>query len=243
MRNAEGAEGQTERTDPESGPTEHDVARFLRHHPDFLVKHPELLSSLAPPTRRLGDGILDMQQFMIERLRNDLSASRASNAELVTLSRSNQASQSRAFRAALALLNARTFEHLIEILTTDLAVHLGVDVASLCVEQTRDGPPRAPCKGVQILEVGTVDRLLGRGRDVLLRPDAPGDQAIFGSVAGLVRSDALVRLGIGRLAPPGLLAIGSRAEGWFQTGQGTELMAFLGRIVERSIRSWLNLPA
>ncbi len=30
-------------------PTEAEVARYLRHHPDFLSRHPELLSALTPP--------------------------------------------------------------------------------------------------------------------------------------------------------------------------------------------------
>ena len=47
---------------------------------------------------------------------------------------------------------------------------------------------------------------------------------MFGGGAGLVRSDALIRLKISAAAPPGLLAFGTRHPGYFNPGQGTELL-------------------
>jgi len=87
-----------------------------------------------------------------------------------------------------------------------------------------------------------VNGVLGPGRDALLRDDVEGDAAIFGSAAGLVRSDALLRLSIGPQTPLGLLAFGTRHPGYFNPGQGTELLAFLARIFEHSVRAWLELP-
>ena len=66
---------------------------------------------------------------------------------------------------------------------------------------------------------------------------------LFGAAAGLVRSEALIRLSIGDATPEALLALGSRDAEHFQEGQGTELLGFLARVVEGSIRGWLNLPA
>jgi hypothetical protein len=40
-----------------------------------------------------------------------------------------------------------------------------------------------------------------------------------------------------------MLAFGSREPDLFQQGHGTELISFLARVVERCIRSWLDLPA
>ena len=219
------------------------VLLYLRANPGFLVEHPELLALLVPPKRQVGDGIVDMQQFMVERLQSELRDFQDEYAELLHTTRENQTSQARVHTVVLALLGAVTFEHLIETLTTDLAVHLDLDVASLCVESangTHIGPARA---GVRLLEHGAVDEFLGAERDVLLRPDIMGDGEIYGGGAGLVRSDALLRLRIGAKAPPGLLGLGSRHPGTFQGGHGTELLSFLARVVERSIGSWLDLPA
>ena len=68
--------------------------------------------------------MVDLQQFMVDRLRRDLTRLRGLQDELVANSRDNLSTQDRIHKAILALLDAETFEHLIEIVTTDLAVLL-----------------------------------------------------------------------------------------------------------------------
>ena len=74
----------------------------------------------------------------------------------------------------------------------------------------------------------------------MLRADQPGETVLFGAAAGLVRSQALLRLGFGRGAPLGLLCIGSRQPGRFHPGLGTELLTFLARVISITISQWLN---
>jgi len=216
------------------------VVDYLKRHPNFLQNHPELLDSQTPPARAQGEGVVDLQQFMVDRLRRDLTRLRGLQDELVANSRDNLSTQDRIHKAILALLDAETFEHLIEIVTTDLAVLLDVDAAALCVEATAEKSPRS-VEGVQVLPTGHVDELLGASHDVLLRDDAEGDHAVFGPAAGLVRSDALIRLTVGQEVPPGLLAFGTRHPGYFNAGQGTELLIFLARVLEHCLRQWLGL--
>lgn len=217
------------------------VADYLRRHPDFLMQHPELLDYQLPPARCNGDRLVDLQQFMVLRLRRDLARLRADQDDLLANSRDNLSTQERVHKSALSLLAARSFEHLIETVTTDLAVLLDVDVVTLCIEATEQSPHRARIDGLQILEPGTVDAILGQGREVLLRDDVRGDPLIFGGGAGLVRSDALLRLSVSTHTPAGLLAFGTRHPGYFNPGQGTELLGFLARVLEYCIRTWLEL--
>jgi uncharacterized protein YigA (DUF484 family) len=216
------------------------VADYLKRHPTFLLRHPELLEAQAAPGRARGEAVVDLQQFMVERLRKDLTRLRGLQDEMVANSRDNLSTQDRIHKSALALLAAESFEHLIEIVTTDLAVLLDVDAAALCVEATAEKAPRS-VDGVQVLPAGHVGELLGGSHDVLLRDDAEGDHAVFGPAAGLVRSDAFIRLDIGNGVPPGLLAFGTRHPGYFNAGQGTELLTFLARVLEHCIRQWLGL--
>ncbi|MFQ6016855.1 MAG: DUF484 family protein [Kiloniellaceae bacterium] len=218
------------------------VTDYLRRHPDFLGEHPELFDVLRPPARDRGDGVVDLQQFMVERLRNELAEMAAKRDELVVTGRNNLSAQARVHKAILALLGARSFENFIEIVTTDLAVILDLDVVTIGVEQTGGDLAPAPTSGVCRLEAGMVDRLLGQSQDIALRPHVSGDPAIFGAGAGLVCSDVLIRLSISRASPAALLALGSRQPNQFHPGQGTELLSFLARVVESCIRGWLNLP-
>jgi len=218
------------------------VADYLRRNPDFLVRRPELLDALRPPARDCGDGVLDLQQFMVERLRHDLAEMVAARDTLVATGRGNLTAQARVHKAVLALLDARSFEHFIETLTTDVAVILDLDAITIGVEQTKDNGTRTQVAGVCRLEPNMVDSLLGPRQAIVLRAGIAGDPAIFGAAAGLVHSDALIRLSISPATPAALLALGSRNAEHFQPGQSTELMCFLARVMEISIRGWLNLP-
>ena len=225
-----------------SEPTAAQVAAYLRRHPDFLVRHPDVLDGLKPPVKARGDRVLDLQHFMVERLRNEIQRLRSDQDDLVAVSRDNLTTQGRVHKAVLALLGAPSFEHLIEVVTTDFAVLLDVDVVSLCIEGAKEPLPRVGMGGVHLLELGTVDSLLGPKRAVILRDDAEPEEAIYGGAASLVRSDALVRLSVGSTTPAGLVAFGTRHPGFFNGGQGTELLTFLARVLEHCIRGWLDLP-
>jgi uncharacterized protein YigA (DUF484 family) len=223
---------------PETGSRE--VIAYLRRHPDFLDKHPEALRLLHPPGREVGDGVVDFSQFLFDRQRTELSRLNAEYRNLISVSRGNLASQSRVHKAALAILAAPSFGQLLQIVTTDLAVVLDVDIVTIAVENIAGVAPRFPVQGIQLLQAGTVEELLGEERTVLYEADIAGDPALFGSAAGLVRSQALLRLRFGRETPTGLLCIGTRKPGRFHPGLGTELLGFLARIVGISIGLWLN---
>jgi len=223
-------------------PSAAQVTRFLKRHPDFLARHPEILDGQDAPGRHRGEGIVDLQQVMVERMRDEVAATRAGRDRLLATSRANQAALTRIHEAALALISAPGFEHLIEAVTTDLAVLLNVDVVTLGVEQDAGKLPPVRMGGIYQLEPGTIDRILGPRTNILLRPQIEGNLVLFGAGAGLVASDALVRLSVSRATPPAVLAFGARQEGHFNPDQGTELLGFLGRVLELSIRRWLDLP-
>ncbi|MSO64553.1 MAG: DUF484 family protein [Alphaproteobacteria bacterium] len=218
------------------------VATYLKAHPTFLNDHPDLLLHLTPPSQQRGNGILDMQRFMIERLQEEVAQLRLRQHEFLDASRVNLSSQERIHNAVLALLEARTFEHLLEILGSDLARLLDVDMVSLCFETTEAFRSRKKVRGLILLQPGVIDGLVGEGRDVLLRDETGGDRLLFGASATKVSSDALVRLTVSRAGPPGLLALGSRTASRFHPGQGTELLKFLAGAVSRCARAWLDLP-
>jgi uncharacterized protein len=219
------------------------VVAYLRRHPDFLARHPELLDLQLSPGRHGGDGVIDLQQFMVERLRGEINKLRGEQDDILANTRDNISTQERIHKAVVELLEAESFEQFIDIITGDLGLLLEVDVVSLCVELSDHTAKRPKHEGIQFLGRGAVDRLLGgKDKHVVLRDEAVGDPEIFGPAADLVRSDALLRLNISSHAPAGLIAFGARHPGYFHAGQGTELMSFLGRVMEFGIRTWLDLP-
>ncbi|MBM3489870.1 MAG: DUF484 family protein [Alphaproteobacteria bacterium] len=218
------------------------VRAFLARHPEFLAQHPDLLLAQDPPTRFAAGNVHDLQAAMLRRLQAALGELTRQRGELIAAGRHNMAVQTQVHEAVLAMLEATSFEHLIHIVTNDLRDTLLLDAVTLGVEaQQGEAARRAKTPGVFVLAAGGIDLLLGRG-EVLLAQPGKGDAAIFGPAAKLVASQALVRLSASRLAPVGLLALGSRDPERFHPGQGTELLQFLAHVLARLIRGWLHLP-
>ncbi len=218
-----------------------EVRDFLVRNPDFLARNPDLLSTLTPPGRDRGDGVVDMQRFMVDRLQAEVTQLCSTQNELIATTRSNMSSQSQIHKAILTLVQAADLEHLIHTATHDFAQILDIDVITLSIERS-PGAAEVAGMGVYLLAPGTIDRLLGEGRTIVLRETADRSDVIFGPAAALVRSDALVRLDLGDFAAAGLFALGSREVGRFHPGQGTELLGFLARTVERCILAWRKIP-
>src|SRR6185295_15780433 len=174
-----------------------------------LSRHPELLDLQLSPGRHSesGKGVVDLQQFMVERLRGEINKLRNDQDEILANTRDNLSTQERIHKAVVELLEAESFEQFIDIITGDLGLLLEVDVVSLCVELSDHTPKRPKHEGIQFLSRGAVDRVL-RGKAV-------GDPEIFGPASELVRSDAMLRLNISSHAPAGLIAFGARHPGYF----------------------------
>jgi hypothetical protein len=229
---------------PKSGaheaPDAESVANFLSANPDFLLDHPELIAVLTPPTHRNGENVLDLQLFMLEQLQKEVRKLSGNWSELIATSRSNMATQAQVHTAVLAILKSESLATLFHTVTHDFADMLNMDVVTLCMEEETELAPKGNDTAVRIIPTGTIDRLMGPGRDILLRSKAEQLDEVFGPAATLVRSDALIRLSLGD-SGPGMLSLGARETEKFHPGQGTELMGFLARALEMCIERWKAL--
>src|SRR5262245_292199 len=108
-----------------------EVIAYLRRNPRVLLNNPDLLTILAPETRFETDSVVvDMQRFVVDRLRRQVDDLKASSDNLVSTTRSNMSLVERTMECALALLYARDFNELAQVVHDDLPVHLGVDAVA-----------------------------------------------------------------------------------------------------------------
>ncbi|MBM3545654.1 MAG: DUF484 family protein [Alphaproteobacteria bacterium] len=219
-----------------------EVTEYLRRHPDFLLNHPDAVLALMAPGREMSEGVVDLQKVMLDRQRSELGRLKTTQRKLIATNRVNLQTQGRVHSAVLAMIEAPSLEHLVHTVTQDLALILDLDVVAFAVEAADAKITAGHVLGITRLPASSVDRLIGEGRDTRLRPEGQGEAEIFGAAAGLVRSDALIRIKVSAEAPVGLIAFGSRRESTFHPSQGTELLAFLARALEISVRSWLRSP-
>lgn len=218
-----------------------EVLTFLRNNPKFLQQNPEACEFLIPPKNGDGKNVADFQSFMIQRLKADKEEVISTTNEIVENVRNNMNNQQRIHKAILRLLEARSFDEFIHIITMDLSTMLDTDIAVFVVESNGHDIPHIHTSGIRVVPEGTIDSWMN-DQSVLLQSDIGGIEAIYGGGANLVQSQALLRIDISMNTPPAILAFGSRDPKMFIDGQGTDLVSFLARVVERSFRSWLNLP-
>jgi uncharacterized protein YigA (DUF484 family) len=222
--------------------TEDDVVAYLAAHPDFLLDHSELMDVLTPPRRKSPDGIVDMTQVMMSRLRGEIGRLRAEQSELIEASRQNELTRDRIHASVLGIVSAQSFEKLIHVVTHEFPALLDVDVVTLAIEATEDAPTRPPVRGVYVLPPGAIDAALGVGQMSRLRSETQGEAAFFGPAARHVQSDVVVRLCVSSGSPDGVICFGSRDPLMFGPEQSTELLFFLTKVLENTVRAWLDLP-
>ncbi len=185
------------------------VAAYLRAHPGFLAARPALYAALTPPLRRHGEGVADHLAAMVAAARQDA-------ASVVATRRANASLAARVQEAVLALFTAASVPTCVSELFPPL---LGVDAASLCMEEELPGTRRLPA--------GEVERRLG-GRSVAIGA-ARQDPAVHGEAAPLAFHDALVL--VPGLAAPAMLALATRHANLLDASHVAGVLSFLGRAV------------
>lgn len=216
------------------------VIKFLKNNKGFLLDHPELLEEIEKPSHFVGN-VVDIQQLIISRLREENTNLRNAYASIVDTARSARSLQNQIHEGVLQIVSAPSFERLIHTVTSDLPITLGVDSITICLEAGDVSIPREFATSLRSLPDGTIDRFFDHNREVVISSNDEGDQMIFGAAAGLIRYQALVLLKISPKVPRGLLAIGSRSTHSFQSKGSTDFVTFLARSLEITIRQWLSL--
>ncbi len=216
-----------------SEPKPEDVRTFLLAHPDFVREDAELLGLLA----RTGgeDGVIDLGTAARDKLLEEIRQLKALNTGIVETARANLATQAQIHMAVLALLEVDSLTALDRKISSRLTGTLGVDVCRILIEG--HAPLR---KGESILGAaeGFVADILGDKIERLGPVDPDMAHALYGQQGARVKSEAIVRLDFG--GHDGLMALAARDAQLFQSGQGTELLNFLARAIERMIIQWLH---
>ena len=215
---------------------------YLHKNPEFLLDKSELLAKLKAPKSNFGDGVVDMQHYMVGGLQKELRTMREQMDDMVGFCRDNLSTQAQVHQAALLIMRATDLEQLLQVLTSDLLGLFDLDVLRICMETDaaalyEESYPDASGSGLSFIQSGTIDSVLGYDADIMLVADS--DQAelhelesIFQGFYPLARSCVLLRLQLDRVQKDVLLALGVRNAGRFSEEQGVELLSFLAEVIE-----------
>jgi uncharacterized protein len=220
-----------ERYEPD--PQAEGVEAYLREHPEFLAERPELYRVLLPPRRVHGENVADHMAAMLAAERN---RTRALEAEMDSVLADGRAGAGLVVRVRLAVLALMRANDVVEAVTQELPALLGVETCTLAAEPTTTQrmAHRWPLAGVLPLPRGAVSRLIGHGRDAVVRSQPSDREMLHAEAAPLVARDALARVPL-FAAGPTVLAMGARDASALPARQATPTIAFLGRAVAAAL--------
>jgi uncharacterized protein YigA (DUF484 family) len=219
---------------------EQDIIDYLKSNPKFLQKNPDAVDYLLPPKDTAnGRRVVDFQHYMVEKLKSDKRMVLDTTRDIIEVSRENMNSLARIHDAVLKVLEAETFDQFIQILSVDVPVALDCDAVSLIVEDTTNRLPTTQMRSLRNVSAGTIHQWMD-GNDVRVQSHIKGSEDIFGEAAGLVQSQALLKITQTMPIPMTMIAFGSRDPELFADGQGTDLISFLCNVVERALMIWMR---
>jgi hypothetical protein len=207
------------------------VRRFLSDNPDFIRGDHGLLDELG--LKIAAGNVVDFGPAALARVHAAHQREATQRQQLEETARANFSAQAQTHGAVIDLLDARNHSDLAWRID-ELAKHrFGLAAAVIALED----PERVPA-GWRPLVEGQVDMILGGEQRLARMGFAPTARGLFGDQAGEIRSMAMVRMAIWEPARQGLLAFGSTDPEGFTEDMGTELVAFLARVVERTAERW-----
>ena len=211
------------------GPDE--VRRFLSDNPGFLTGDTALMAELGLKPDA-ANNVVEFGPAALARVHEAHKRESSARKHMEATARANFAAQAQTHGAVVDLLDARNHADLARRVDELAQLRFGLAAGVVALE----GPERTPA-GWRTLVEGGIDAVIGHQRVALMgfQPTALG---LFGERAPVIRSMAMVRMAIWEPARQGLLAFGSSDENGFTADMGTELVAFLARVVERTAERW-----
>jgi hypothetical protein len=216
--------------DPELAGDWEAVRSFLKGRPSLIREDAELLSLLGLWVK--ADNVVEFGPAALARLSAAKSLETNARQQLESTARANFAAQAQTHAAVCDLLESRNHSDLARRIDETARLRFGLSAGVIAIE-TPGGVPA----GWIGLEAGMTDQVLGY--EALTRMgQTPYTQHLFGSKAEEVQSAAMIRLAIWAPARQGVLAFGSPDPRGFSRDMGSELVAFLARVVERTAERW-----
>jgi uncharacterized protein YigA (DUF484 family) len=206
------------------------VTAYLRKHPDFLQKNPEILETLQ--LRHESGSAVSLIERQVEQLRASNEDLNRQLNRLVEVARENEQLMSRLHGLTLELMSIDSRSAFFTRLGNSLLNDFNADILQICLFDTdvaRDAGEDV--MGIEPGDPGLEPFLpqLAKGSTTCGRFSGSKIEFLFGSKARWVQSVALVPLG--ENGADGMMAIGSSDPSRFYPGMGTLFLDLLADVV------------
>lgn len=216
------------------GDQEELVAEYLVSHPDFLARHPAALA--AQRLQHDSGGVTSLIERQVKVLREQGERYRIQLEELINVARENEQLNQRLHQMTLALMEAASFDDVLNILQDQLRDKFQADAVEMKLFRA-DELEQEAAKGD--LGAALFRDFVRKARPSCGQLDDDRLVYLFGSAAAECASVALVPLVENQIS--GVLAIGSHDAERFHSGKGLDFLRQLGEIVSRALHT-VNCP-
>ncbi|MCU7917741.1 MAG: DUF484 family protein [Candidatus Thiodiazotropha sp. (ex Epidulcina cf. delphinae)] len=214
---------------------EDQFATYLGEHPDFFSRHPDLLGQIEIPHE--SGAAVSLIERQVETLRTQLQESQKHLSELLKVARNNELLQERMHRLTLELIDAATFEEVLNALEDELHDDFKADAVELRLFSSShldDHLDEALSN-----QTATFEQFFTQNQPICGKLEQHQLDYIFGTEGDRIASTALIPLKSDGVL--GLLAIGSCDPKRFAPHHGTDFLTRLGEIISRTLQA-VSLP-
>lgn len=232
------ARARLKETDALEAGLESTVAAYLRAHPSFFERNPEVLGELH--LSHVTGGAVSLIEHQVSILRRQLETERSRLSHLISRAREYESLSNRLHGLVLQLIPAAGLEQLSAALEDALSREFSAEAVTLKLFPLDPGP-EAETDPVTLEFLDFLDR-----EHALCGPlGEDRSRTLFGELGEGVHSAALIPIRVDRSG--GVLAIGAADPGRFKPEMGTDLLDRLGEIVSRKLVAFTHeasaLPA
>jgi uncharacterized protein YigA (DUF484 family) len=206
------------------------VASYLRKHPDFFTRHPDLLEEVELK-HESGDAS-SLIERQVEQLRSSNLELNKQLGRLVQVASDNERLMSRLHRLTLDLMTIDSRREFFTQLGNSLLNDFNADILQICLfDQAAAAEAGADVMAIEIDDPALEPFLaqLEKGGTVCGRLGEQKLEFLFGSKARWVQSTAVVP--IGAKGADGMMAIGSSDPTRFYPGMGTLFLDLLANVI------------
>lgn len=204
----------------DQNPSEAEVIAWLREHPDFLTRQPELFAELEVPHEAGAASLIEKQ---VEILRSKNQRLKRQLEHLTGVAGENERLMQRLHRLALGLVATDSVDALYQRLHEGLSGDFRADAVRLMLDtETAENFTNADIAPLPAKQPDWMHKLLASGQPQCGRLTREKREAVFGTDGAELGSAALVPL-----ADRGLLGIGSKSDERFHPDMGTLFLDLL----------------
>lgn len=217
-----------------------DVAKYLAHHPEFFVEHPDLVRDLKIPSET--GAAISLLEYQVRRMRDHVRVLERENDHMIENARVNSVLFEKTRSLVLALLDARDLDDVATVLDERLAGGFAIPVVRLLLSDhfptQVDSPLIGHIEHARLTADGDLaDAISDRNRWVG-RLTAKRRKALFGDASKDVQSAASLALIRGHTY--GILALGHPDPTHFQSSQDTLFLDHIGEALALMLPRFLT---